>query len=158
MNSRARQFSHSAFRPARGLLQIRSLRRAKGTFIGNDGYPLFSLQGTIIGAWYANERKPVALSALELPRKRIADFCRRHYVRKLALFGSILRPDFRPDSDIDVLVEFERGHVPGLAFFTMEEELSTLLGRKVDPNTPAGLSPYFRDEVLHEAVTLYGPA
>lgn len=100
----------------------------------------------------------MAPSTLDLPRKQIAEFCRRHYVRKLALFGSALRADFRPDSDIDVLVEFERGHVPGLAFFTMQEELSALLGRNVDLNTPAGLSPYFRDSVLQEAVTLYGPA
>jgi predicted nucleotidyltransferase len=95
---------------------------------------------------------------LELPRQQIAEFCRRNHISKLALFGSILRADFRPDSDIDVLVEFERGHVPGLAFFTMQEELSALVGRKVDLNTPAGLSRYFRDKVLHEAVTLYGSA
>ena len=92
---------------------------------------------------------------LELPRQRIAEFCRRHHIRKLALFGSILRPDFGPDSDIDVLVEFEPGRKPGLAFFTMQEELSTLLGRKVDLNTAEGLSRYFRDEVPHEAETLY---
>jgi predicted nucleotidyltransferase len=103
-------------------------------------------------------RKPVPLLALELPRNQIAGFCRRNHIRNLALFGSILRANFRPDSDIDVLVEFEPGHVPGLAFFTIEEELSALVGRKVDLNTPAGLSPYFRDRDLHEAVTLYGPA
>ena len=94
--------------------------------------------------------------ALELPRQPIAEFCRRNHIRKLALFGSILRSDFLPDSDIDVLVEFEPGYIPGLAFFSMQEELSVLVGRKVDLNTPASLSPYFRDEVLHEAVTLYG--
>jgi predicted nucleotidyltransferase len=93
---------------------------------------------------------------LEFPKQAIADFCRRHHIRKLALFGSILRPDFRPDSDIDVLVDFEPGHVPGLAFFTMQDELSTLLGRRVDLNTSADLSRYFRDKVLHEAETLYG--
>lgn len=92
---------------------------------------------------------------LELPRQQIADFCRRHHMRKLALFGSILRPDFGSDSDIDVLVEFEPGCIPGLAFFTMQEELSALLGRKVDLNTLAGLSRYFRDDVLHEAEVLY---
>ena len=93
---------------------------------------------------------------LNLPRQQIADFCRRHHIRKLALFGSILRPDFRPDSDIDVLVDFEPDCVPGLAFFTMQEELSVLLGRKVDLNTPADLSRYYRDKVLDEAETLYG--
>jgi predicted nucleotidyltransferase len=90
-----------------------------------------------------------------MPRQHIAEFCRRHHIRKLALFGSILRPDFRPDSDIDVLVEFEPAFVPGLAFFTMQEELSALLGRKVDLNTREGLSRYFRDQVLQEAETLY---
>ena len=75
-------------------------------------------------------------------------FCRRHHVRKLALFGSVLRDDFGPDSDVDVLVEFEPGHVPGLAFFDMEAELSHLIGRQVDLNTPQFLSRYFRDTVL----------
>lgn len=93
--------------------------------------------------------------AIDFPPKQIAGFCKRHHIRKLALFGSILRPDFGPESDVDVLVEFELGHVPGLAFFTIQEELSTLLGRKVDLNTPAGLSRYFRDKVLSEAETLY---
>jgi predicted nucleotidyltransferase len=95
-------------------------------------------------------------SLLELPRHQIAEFCRRHHIRKLALFGSVLRPDFRPESDIDVLVEFEPDSIPGLAFFTMQEELSAMLGREVDLNTVAGLSRYFRDKVLHEAETLYG--
>ena len=94
-------------------------------------------------------------TALEIPSTAVADFCRRHHIRKLALFGSILRSDFRPDSDIDVLVEFEPGYVPGLAFFAMQEELSVLLGRRVDLNTPASLSRYFRARVLQEAETLY---
>jgi predicted nucleotidyltransferase len=94
-------------------------------------------------------------NAVEIPKKAIAEFCRRHHIRKLALFGSVLRADFRPDSDIDVLVEFEPGYVPGLAFFAMQDELSGLLGRKVDLNTPASLSRYFRAAVLQEAETLY---
>jgi predicted nucleotidyltransferase len=73
----------------------------------------------------------------------------------LAVFGSALREDFRPDSDLDLLVEFEPGHTPGLAFFGMEQELSELLGRKVDLNTPQFLSPYFRDKVLAEAEVQY---
>jgi uncharacterized protein len=97
-------------------------------------------------------------STLELPRQRIAEFCRHHRIRKLALFGSIRRPDFGSDSDIDVLVEFESGCIPGLAFFTMQEELAALLGRKVDLNTPEGLSRYFRDKVLHESETVYASA
>jgi predicted nucleotidyltransferase len=72
-----------------------------------------------------------------------------------ALFGSVLRDDFTPESDVDVLVEFEPGFVPGLRFFSMEEELSTILGRKVDLNTPGFLSRYFRDRVLAEAETQY---
>ena len=92
---------------------------------------------------------------VRLPRDKIADFCLRHYIRKLAVFGSVLHGDSRPDSDLDILVEFELGHVPGLAFFGMEQELSELLGRKVNLNTPQFLSPYFRDEVLAEAEVQY---
>jgi predicted nucleotidyltransferase len=92
---------------------------------------------------------------ISFPKERIAEFCRKHHIKKLAFFGSVLRPDFRADSDIDVLVEFEPGQVPGLAFFAMEEELSIMLGRKVDLNTPQFLSKYFRDKVLQEAVVQY---
>jgi len=82
-------------------------------------------------------------------------FCRRHHIRRLALFGSVVREDFTPDSDVDVLVEFESGRTPGLAFFGMEEELAGIFGRKVDLNTPGGLSHYFRDAVLAEAQVIY---
>ena len=92
---------------------------------------------------------------IDLPKEKIADFCRRHHIRKLAVFGSALREDFRPDSDLDVLVEFDPQHTPGLAFFAMEQELSELLGRKVDLNTAQFLSPYFRDKVLAEAQVQY---
>jgi hypothetical protein len=92
---------------------------------------------------------------VDLPKEKIADFCRRYHICKLAVFGSALREDFRPDSDLDVLVEFDPGHTPGLAFFGMEHELSELLGRKVDLNTPQFLSPYFRDKVLAEAEVQY---
>jgi predicted nucleotidyltransferase len=95
---------------------------------------------------------------IDLPRDKIAVFCRTHHIRRLAVFGSVLRPDFRPDSDIDVLVEFEPGHVPGLGFFRLEEELSRLLGRKVDLNTPEFLGPRLRDNVLREAQTQYAAA
>jgi predicted nucleotidyltransferase len=90
-----------------------------------------------------------------IDKGRIAAFCRKHHITRLALFGSALRQDFRPDSDIDVLVEFEPDHLPGLAFFAMEEELSEILGRKVDLNTPGFISPYFRDEVLAESKVQY---
>lgn len=88
----------------------------------------------------------------------IAAFCRKHHIRRLALFGSALHGDSMPDSDLDVLVEFEPGHVPGLAFFAIEAELSELLGHGVDLNTPGFLSPYFRDEVLAEAEVQYAQA
>ena len=93
---------------------------------------------------------------VQIDPQRIQDFCRRNHIRKLALFGSVLRDDFSPDSDVDVLVEFEPGHVPGLAFLAMEQELSALVGRKVDLNTRGFLSPYFRDRVLSEAAVQYG--
>jgi predicted nucleotidyltransferase len=89
------------------------------------------------------------------PKERIAEFCRKHHIKKLAIFGSVLRPDFRVDSDIDVLVEFDPDHIPGLAFFAMADELSEILGRKVDLNTKQCLSKYFRDQVLTEAVVQY---
>lgn len=94
-------------------------------------------------------------SRLNIPKDVIESFCRQHHVRKLALFGSVLRDDFRPESDVDVLVEFDPDHVPGLAFFAMERELSRLLGCKVDLNTPQFLSPYFRDQALAEAEVQY---
>jgi predicted nucleotidyltransferase len=92
---------------------------------------------------------------IKIPKDKLAEFCRRHHIRKLSFFGSVLRDDFRPDSDIDVLVEFEPGHVPGLAFFGMEEELAAILGRKVDLHTPQFLSKYFRDQVVAEAEVQY---
>jgi predicted nucleotidyltransferase len=95
---------------------------------------------------------------IEFPKEEIAAFCRRHRIRRLALFGSVLRDDFTPDSDVDVLVEFEPGTRVGLRFFGMEQELSEILGRKVDLNTPGFLSQYFRDEVIAEAEALYDAA
>jgi predicted nucleotidyltransferase len=88
--------------------------------------------------------------------ERITDFCHRHHIRKLALFGSVLRDDFRPESDIDVLVEFEPGRAVGLIRLAgIERELSELLGRTVDIRTPADLSRYFRQEVLDSAEVQY---
>ena len=93
---------------------------------------------------------------LPLDRDRIAQFCRRHHIRKLALFGSVLRPDFRDDSDVDVLVEFEPGHPVGLIRLGgIELELTELLGRKVDIRTPEDLSRLFRQEVLETAQVQY---
>ena len=90
-----------------------------------------------------------------MPKDKIAEFCRRHHIRKLALFGSVLRDDFGPGSDLDILVEFEPDHIPGLEFFSMEAELSQILGRKVDLNTPQFLSRHFRQQALAEAEVQY---
>jgi uncharacterized protein len=109
---------------------------------------------------WLNESMSEAMSTkarIVVPKEQLAEFCRRHHICKLSLFGSVLRDDFRPNSDVDVLVEFEPNHIPGLIRFAgMELELSKLLGgRKVDLNTPKFLSPYFRDEVLAEAEVQY---
>lgn len=90
------------------------------------------------------------------PQKKIREFCRRNHIRRLSVFGSRIRGSERPDSDVDVLVEFEEGHVPGLAFFDMERELSGISGKKVDLNTSSFLSRYFRNDVLREAQVQYG--
>jgi predicted nucleotidyltransferase len=92
---------------------------------------------------------------IDIPSREIVNFCRRHHVRRLALFGSVLRDDFSPSSDVDVLVEFKPGKTPGFAYFRLQEELSNLLGRRVDLRTPNELSKYFREEVLSEAEELY---
>jgi predicted nucleotidyltransferase len=99
--------------------------------------------------------KTMGRANIKIPKGDLADFCRKHYIRKMALFGSVLRDDFTADSDIDVLVEFEPDHIPGLAFFAMETELAEILGRRVDLHTPAFLSQYFRDQVIAEAEIQY---
>jgi predicted nucleotidyltransferase len=89
------------------------------------------------------------LAAVHQPafRAALTDLCLRYHIRKLAFFGSVLRPDFGPHSDIDVLVEFDPGQTPGFAFFSIQDELTALLGRQVDLHTPNSLSPYFRKQV-----------
>jgi uncharacterized protein len=90
-----------------------------------------------------------------ISNEKLATFCRRHRIQKLALFGSVLRDDFTPGSDVDVLVEFEPDSVVGLRFFKMEAELSEILGARVDLNTPGFLSKHFRDKTVAEAKVLY---
>jgi len=93
---------------------------------------------------------------IQVPREALAEFCRRHQIRRLSLFGSVLREDFGPESDVDVLVEFDpEARVGFFALVRMEMELSELLGHKVDLNTPGFLSKYFRDRVLEEAEVHY---
>ncbi len=93
---------------------------------------------------------------IEIPKERIAEFCKKHHIRKLSFFGSVISEHFTQDSDIDVLVEFEQGQVVGLLrLASMEIELSEILGRKTDLRTPADLSRYFRDDVLSAAEVQY---
>jgi uncharacterized protein len=93
---------------------------------------------------------------LAIPEDQLAQFCQKHHIRKLSLFGSVLKGTARPDSDIDLLVEFEPEHIPGLIRLAgMENELSDMLGRKVDLRTPGDLSRHFVDEVLRSAEVQY---
>lgn len=93
---------------------------------------------------------------INIDRYLIANFCRKHHIAKLALFGSVLRDDFRPDSDVDVLVWFEPEKTPGMfGLVAMEMELSEIIGRKVDLRTPNELSHLFRDEVIAQAEVQY---
>jgi len=94
---------------------------------------------------------------LRIPQDEVAALCRRRRIRRLSLFGSVIRDDFGPDSDVDILVEFEEGSVPGLlGMAAIERELSLIVGRKVDLRTAAELSRYFRQQVVDEAVILCG--
>jgi len=96
---------------------------------------------------------------IQVPVEEIAAFCQQHQIRRLAFFGSVLRDDFTPESDVDVLVEFEPGARVGLIRFAgIEIELGRLIGRKVDLNTTGFLSPYYRDQVLQDAETAYDQA
>lgn len=93
---------------------------------------------------------------ISIDREVVSAFCRRHHIARLALFGSVLRDDFGPESDVDVLVEFQAGHVPGLDFVSIEREFSRLLqGRRVDLVTPKFLNVRIRDQVLRTAEPLY---
>jgi predicted nucleotidyltransferase len=93
---------------------------------------------------------------IQVDQKQIAEFCQRHHVRKLAFFGSVLRDDFRPDSDVDVLIEFEENREPGLfRLGQMTRELSDVLGHRVDLRTPEDLSQRFRDDVIASAEVEY---
>ena len=93
---------------------------------------------------------------IDVPKDRIAEFCRRHHLRKLALFGSVLREDFRPDSDIDVLVEFDPAHVPGFNVIDIEDELSRILGgRKIDLVSWKYLNRHLRDRVMASLEVLH---
>jgi predicted nucleotidyltransferase len=92
----------------------------------------------------------------KIPKDELAGFCKRNHIRRLSVFGSALRGQLGPDSDIDLLVEFEQGHTPGLfSIVRMEMELTEMLGRRADLRTPEDLSEYFRDEVVENAEVQY---
>ena len=96
---------------------------------------------------------------IKIPKDRIAAFCKQHRIRKLSVFGSALREDFGPDSDIDMLVEFEPDARMGMLNLAgLELELGSIIGRKVDLNTPGFISKYYRERVLQEAVVQYDAA
>ena len=91
-----------------------------------------------------------------IPKKKLNEFCKRNHIRKLSIFGSAIRGELQADSDIDLLVEFDQDHTPGLfSIIKMEMELTEVLGRKVDLRTPEDLSQYFRDEVVQNARVQY---
>ncbi|CAN5567554.1 nucleotidyltransferase [soil metagenome] len=100
------------------------------------------------------------MARITVDQEKIREFCSKHRIRRLSLFGSVLREDFSPESDVDVLVEFEPGHVPGLLRIArMERELSEFVGgRRVDLRTPQDLSRYFREDVLAEVEVQYDAA
>ncbi|NJK56067.1 MAG: nucleotidyltransferase [Pleurocapsa sp. SU_5_0] len=98
--------------------------------------------------------KPLALP-IQIPFKRLKDFCESHNIEKLSLFGSVLTDDFTSQSDVDLLVEFAKGKTPGLDIIDLQDELSQMLEREVDLRTPAELSRFFRERVLVEAVVIY---
>jgi predicted nucleotidyltransferase len=98
------------------------------------------------------------LSRLNVTNAQLEAFCRARRISRLAVFGSVLRDDFGPDSDIDMLVDFEAGFNPGLSFFGIQHELAALLGRHVDLLTFRSVHPYLRGEIYAEATDLYGAA
>lgn len=97
----------------------------------------------------------MVLAGLEIDQKRLQELCRRHGIRRLALLGSRLHGEARPDSDVDLLVEFQPGASVGLRFFRIQDELTGLFGHPVDLSTPGFLSPNFRDQIVNEAVGIY---
>lgn len=132
----------------------------------NPDLPIFN-ELKSLATWIIKNQSQITISnkgmftvteRFPLSRRRLAEFCHKHHIKKLSLFGSVLREDFRPDSDVDVLVEFEEGHVPGFGIVGVEDELARLVGRKVDLRTPSELSRYFRAEVIREAKVCYGAA
>ena len=139
----------------------RKVNRHRAYYQANTDFPAFRELRTIVmpaekNTLAASDKTIVPISKrFGISQERLAEFCQKHHIKKLALFGSVLRDDFRADSDIDVLVEFETGHVPGFGIVDIEDELSRFVGRKVDLRTPRDLSRYFRNQVVQEAEVCY---
>ena len=93
---------------------------------------------------------------IPVPVQEITQICQKYHICKLSLYGSVLRDDFHPNSDIDILIEFQPGHTPGFGFIDIQDQLTDLFQRPVDLNTPQDLSRYFRDQVLAKAEVYYG--
>jgi hypothetical protein len=125
-------------------------------YSANKNSPVYTELKNLMAGASQKQALSGAARNLDVPQKQLETFCRKHHISKLAFYGSVMREDFRPDSDVDVLLDFEPGHVPGLAFFSMQDELSKMLGRRVDLHTPADLSRRFRDSVVREAQVIYG--
>jgi uncharacterized protein len=125
----------------------------------NQKSPIFSDLKSIVRKTFGVAANPEPLDVLaqrfRVPEALLIEYCRRRHITKLALFGSVLREDFNPDSDVDVLVEFEPGHVPGFGIIDMENELSRMVGRKIDLRTAKDLSRYFRADVIKESRVAY---
>lgn len=103
------------------------------------------------------ENDDIIKPKIDIPIEKIRKFCSKNHIRKLALFGSVLTNHFRKKSDVDILVEFDSKHIPGLMGVSeLEYELGMIVGRQVDLRTPKDLSPYFRNDVIAEAYHLYG--
>lgn len=103
------------------------------------------------------ESKDNLTPKIVIPTETIREFCQKNHISKLALFGSVLTPRFRKKSDVDVLVEFDSGHIPGLiGISNLEYELGMIIGRKIDLRTPNDLSEYFRNDVIDQSYHLYG--
>ena len=107
-------------------------------------------------------RSRITSIKIDIPKDKIAAFCRRNHIRRMALFGSVLRDDFTPESDVDVLVECEPGQTPGLEFITMQDELSAILGRQVDMHTFGGIESsrnwLLREEIINSVEAVYEQA
>ncbi|MFH1150727.1 MAG: nucleotidyltransferase family protein [Actinomycetota bacterium] len=140
-----------------GLL-LRERRGNRVFYHANSASPLFPETRALVSKLNLPAHPhEVTLGGTTIPLDLIEEVCRRHRAGRLAVFGSELRGEVGPGSDVDLLVDFEKGYTPGFDFFEMEAELSDLLGRRVDLNTPAFLGPEFRDRVVAEAKVIYEP-